>query len=79
MEAARTAALAGHDVTLCEKTGKLGGSLIAASIPPCKEKIGHLIEWYIRELDRLGVKVLLNTEATEEMIRYALRAMVMKG
>ena len=71
MEAARIAALEGHDVTLCEKTDKLGGSLIAASIPPCKEKIGHLIQWYIRELNRLGVKVLLNTEATEEMIRSA--------
>ena len=68
MEAARVAALEGHTVTLCEKANRLGGSLIAAAIPPCKEMIGHLIEWYERELERLGVKVLLNTEPSEALL-----------
>lgn len=69
MEAARVAALRGHDVTLLEKRSALGGTLNAAKLPPNKEMIGRLVEWYERELKALGVTVCLGTEATEETIR----------
>lgn len=69
MEAARVAALEGHEVTLCEKGPQLGGSLIAASVPPNKGKLAELTQWYERQLSRLKVTVLLNTEATPEKIR----------
>lgn len=68
MEFARVAALQGHQVVLCEKAPRLGGSLIAASIPPNKAKIGDLVRWYEGQMELLGVKVLLNTPATEELI-----------
>lgn len=69
MEAARISALRGHSVTLMEKRNALGGTLNAAKLPPNKEMIGCLVEWYERELKELGVKVCLRTEVTEEMVR----------
>ena len=68
MEAARVAALKGHKVTLFEKRGELGGTLNAAKIPPHKEMIGKLVDWYRRELDELGVEVRLGMEMTEEAV-----------
>jgi 2,4-dienoyl-CoA reductase (NADPH2) len=38
MEAARIAALRGHSVTLYEKSGRLGGQLLLAALPPYKEE-----------------------------------------
>lgn len=68
MEAARTAALAGHEVILCEKESRLGGALLAAAIPPNKGKIAELVQWFERELERLGVRIYRNTEATKKWI-----------
>lgn len=68
METARVAALEGHTVFLCERADRLGGSLVAASIPPNKGKIADLIRWYEHQLKLLGVKVYLNTAATPEFI-----------
>lgn len=68
MEAARVAALEGHEVFLCEREAKLGGALLAAAIPPNKGKISELVSWFEGELSRLGVKVYLNTEATPELL-----------
>lgn len=67
MEAARAAALKGYEVTLFEKRQKLGGTLNAAKIPPNKEMIGRLVDWYVRELKELGVTICTGTELTEEM------------
>lgn len=69
MEAARVAALRGHDVTLLERRDALGGTLNAAKLPPNKEMIGRLVEWYKRELQELQVKVCVGTDATEDKIR----------
>ncbi len=62
METARVAAMRGYKVSLYETDSKLGGSLLAATVPPGKSDIGELAKWFARELDRLGVKVYLNTE-----------------
>lgn len=62
MEAARVAALRGHVVTLYEKSAKLGGTMNAAAVPPNKEKIGALVEWYKKQLKDLGVYIKLNNE-----------------
>ena len=53
MEAARVAALRGHDVTLFERRAELGGTRNAAKIPPHKEMIGRLVEWYKLQLREL--------------------------
>ena len=62
LEAARVAALKGHDVTLYEKGSALGGQLIAASVPSFKNRLASLIEYFKVQLDKLEVKVKLNTE-----------------
>lgn len=62
MEVARVATLRGHDVTIYEKTDKLGGIFIAAAAPSFKEKDRELIKWYEKEMRDLGVKIKFNTE-----------------
>jgi 2,4-dienoyl-CoA reductase-like NADH-dependent reductase (Old Yellow Enzyme family)/thioredoxin reductase len=68
MEAARIAALRGHDVALYEKNTELGGAIILAAVPPGKEDLGKTIKYLSHEISRLGVKVKLSTEATPELI-----------
>ena len=68
METAIVAALRGHKVTLFEKESKLGGQLNVASIPPYKDDIVPYIDYMARQVDKAGVDVRLNTEATSESI-----------
>lgn len=65
MEAARIAALRGHKVTIYEKTDRLGGVFIAAAAPDFKEKDKELIEWYRRQVKKLGIPVKFNTTVTD--------------
>jgi len=60
-EAARVAALRGHDVTLCEKNAALGGQLRAAS-HGVKEQLHILMDYYVVQLAKAGVKVELGRE-----------------
>lgn len=69
MEAAITAAKRGHDVTLVEKSGQLGGNLHPAGAAFFKEDIAKLCELLIRRTEDAGVKVILNTEVTPEYVR----------
>lgn len=69
MEAARVCALRGHDVTLYEQRGELGGVFIAAAAPSFKEKDRMLIEWYRHQIEKLPIQVKLNTEVTKEMLK----------
>lgn len=62
MEAARLLKLRGHEVTLYEKSGELGGAFIAAAAPSFKEQDKKLLLWYQRELKKLCVDVRLHTE-----------------
>ncbi|MDO4276475.1 MAG: FAD-dependent oxidoreductase [Eubacteriales bacterium] len=68
MEAARVAALRGHEVTIYEKSGELGGVFIAAAAPDFKEKDKMLIQWYIRQMETLKVKICLHTDMTPQML-----------
>ena len=66
MESAILLAKRGHNVTLYEKSGELGGVFIAAASPSFKEKDRDLIKWYIRELTKYPtITVKLNTEITD--------------
>lgn len=67
MEAARVAALRGHDVVLCEAKGRLGGNLVPGGAPAFKEDDHALITWYEEQLRRAGVEVRLNAPVTAEM------------
>jgi len=62
MEAARLLKLRGHDVTLYEKSGELGGVFIAAAAPSFKEQDKKLLAWYKKQLADLNVDIRLNTE-----------------
>lgn len=66
VEAARIAALRGHEVTLFEKTGRLGGQLHDAVLPPHKENLAPLIDYLERQTRRTGVRVVLGRELTVE-------------
>lgn len=65
METALEAAQSGHDVTLYEKSEKLGGAFIAAAALSFKEKDKALLEWYETQLKKSNVKVVMNTEITD--------------
>ena len=65
MECARVLTLRGHDVTLYEKSDRLGGVFIAAAAPSFKEKDRELIRWYERQMKELSVDVRLNTEVRD--------------
>lgn len=57
MEAALTAARRGHHVTLYEQKDRLGGLLNAAMLPPHKDILGTLRDYYIHALAQAGVTV----------------------
>ncbi len=65
MEAARVAALRGHNVTLFERTRRLGGLLpVAAMVKgPHPEDLPEIVRYYGRQLEELGVEVRLGKEA----------------
>ncbi len=65
MEAALVCAKRGHQVSLYEKTGELGGVFIAAAAPSFKEKDKALIAWYKRELTKYPIDINLNAEITD--------------
>ena len=69
MEAARTAALRGHQVTLIEKNAKLGGCMIQAGSHSFKKEVADLNRWYQQELKGLSVDIHTGTEATPDMVK----------
>ena len=64
LEAARVAALRGHHVTLLEARDQLGGALALWARLPGREFYHHAVEWWQRELARLGVTVRTGVPAT---------------
>ena len=69
LEAARAAAERGHSVTLAEAQPRIGGQFRLAGLQPRRAQILDLLDWYERELDRLGVRVLLNSFLDDDLIR----------
>ena len=59
MEAARVAALRGHDVHLFEKMDALGGQLRYAYIPPGREEIENVVIFLENQIKKLNVKIEL--------------------
>ena len=60
-EAARVLAERGHKPEIMERSGHLGGNLLAAGAPPFKEDDIALVHWYENEMQRLNVPVHFNT------------------
>lgn len=69
METAVEAAKRGHDVTIYEKGDRLGGLLTHTDYPDFKKPLHAFKEYLVAQVARHGIRVLLNTEATPELIR----------
>jgi len=69
MQAAITAADRGHEVILCEKGKRLGGTLLYAEHEYFKEDIRKLTEVLIRRVQKRPIKLMMGTEVTPEVVR----------
>lgn len=61
LEAARVAALRGHEVSLYEASNKAGGQVRLAAKASWRKDLIGIIDWYIHELDCLDVQIRYNT------------------
>ena len=71
LEAARVAALRGHDVTLFEKTTSLGGQLNIACVPPRKEEMRRATQDLIHAVCNAGVHLCMGQTRTAEQLQEA--------
>ncbi|MEN3793276.1 NADH:flavin oxidoreductase [Fulvimarina sp. MAC3] len=68
LEAARVLAERGHEVTLFEKTDKLGGQVMTAAKATWREALTGIPRWLVGQVQKLGVDIRLNTEADDAAI-----------
>ena len=68
LEAARTAALRGHEVHLHEATRHLGGQVAIAATAPHRSDIGAITEWLTGEIERLGVTIQLSSMVDPDVV-----------
>ena len=71
LEAARVAALRGHDVTLFEKSTSLGGQLNIACVPPRKEEMRRAAQDLIHAVCNAGVHLCMGQTRTAEQLKDA--------
>ena len=64
LQAALTCAARGHNVILCEKSGRLGGALLCEEHVPFKGKLDFYLKQQARKVKNAGVDIRLNTEVT---------------
>jgi len=69
LEAARVAALRGHQVTLYDKGDTLGGQLNIASKIPGRIDFAEAVRYYAHQMKLLGVEVVLGTTVTPETVK----------
>ena len=71
LEAARTAALRGHDVELLEARRALGGQVAIAAAAPHRQDLAAITRWLESECRRLGVAVHTGTYADPDLVLAA--------
>jgi 2,4-dienoyl-CoA reductase-like NADH-dependent reductase (Old Yellow Enzyme family)/thioredoxin reductase len=69
MEAARVAALRGHDVKIYERGDMVGGQINVLSKAPGRDEFNQVTRYLKTQLDKMAIEIKLNTEATEENVR----------
>jgi len=62
LEAARITGIRGHKVTLFDRGDKIGGQVLIASVPPGKQELSYMLDFYQTELQRLQINTILKTE-----------------
>jgi 2,4-dienoyl-CoA reductase-like NADH-dependent reductase (Old Yellow Enzyme family) len=68
LEAARVSALRGHDVILLEAGDRLGGQVLMAARANWRKDLIGIVDWRVQEIDRLGVRIELNTYAEPDQV-----------
>jgi NADPH-dependent 2,4-dienoyl-CoA reductase/sulfur reductase-like enzyme len=68
MKAAAVAAQRGHEVTLYESQGQLGGQALLAQSLPGRTEFGGIVTNLAREMELAGVKVTLNREVDRALV-----------
>ena len=58
----------GHDVTLYEKSDKLGGNLAIGATHSFKRDLKDYVNYLLRQANKAPARILLNTEATKELL-----------
>ncbi|HQV56901.1 MAG TPA: NAD(P)-binding protein, partial [Ilumatobacteraceae bacterium] len=71
MELAALCAEQGHQVRLWEKAERLGGLLNTAARLRANHKYARWIDWQVERLERVGVDIRVDTEATVESVLAA--------
>lgn len=68
MEAARWLKRRGHRPTIYEKNDRLGGQLLIASLPPYKDEINSFLQFLVKQVEKMDIKVNLAAELTPELV-----------
>jgi 2,4-dienoyl-CoA reductase-like NADH-dependent reductase (Old Yellow Enzyme family)/thioredoxin reductase len=58
----------GHDVTLYEKTDRLGGHIVPGSTLPFKQDVRNYLHYLVCQAQKAPARILMNTEATQELL-----------
>jgi len=69
MKAAAVAAARGHEVTLYESSGRLGGQALLAQQLPGRAEFGGIATNLIREMELVGVTVVKNRRVDGDLVR----------
>ena len=69
LAAAVTAAKRGHQVILCEKGDRLGGTINFADNDSLKIDLRRYKAWLLRQAEKAAVEIRLHTEVTPELVR----------
>ena len=69
MEAARVAALRGHQVTLYERESQMGGQLQIAAKAPGRAEMAEPVRYYTKQFDLLAVPVHMGVAVDEKLVR----------
>lgn len=76
MEAARVAALRGHEVTLVEAADALGGQALLVARLPSRQEFEGLVRWLERQVRQLCEVRLGTTVGADDILRHAPDAVV---
>ena len=71
LQALETLVDRGHEVTLYEKSGRLGGNVVGAAVPSFKTDMQDYLVWLrhtAAQCAQKGARILLNTEATKDIL-----------
>ncbi len=58
----------GHDVTLYEMSGRLGGNVVHGSKLPFKQDVKDYLDYLVCQANKAPARILLNTEVTKETL-----------